>query len=162
VHLYARAVIKLSGVLRVKGKFIRLQNSLCFLANHEHILSRAFTANSVHMRTHTHTHTYTLIHMHTHSHTYTRTHTLIHIFVPTETTMHAQVERVFEEFGVEDFARAGSKAAHAFSLQAGPLSGSHGPLPHTLEPHLRKCNLPTRLNKGVVELLSDHVVGVHE
>lgn len=82
---------------------------------------------------------------HTHTHT-TRTHT--------------QVERVFEEFGVEDYARTGSKATHAFRLQAGPLSGKHGPLPHTLEPHLRKCNLPTRLNKGVVELLTDHEVRV--
>ncbi|KAF5838424.1 ribosomal protein L10-domain-containing protein [Dunaliella salina] len=69
-----------------------------------------------------------------------------------------EVVRIFDEFGVEDYARAGSKATHAFRLQAGPLSGPQGPLPHTLEPHLRKCNLPTRLNKGVVELLADHEV----
>jgi len=83
--------------------------------------------------------------MHARTHTHTHTHT-------------PQVVRIFDEFGVEDFARAGSKATHAFRLQAGPLSGPHGPLPHTLEPHLRKCNLPTRLNKGLVELLADHEV----
>ncbi|KAL6746531.1 ribosomal protein L10-domain-containing protein [Haematococcus lacustris] len=69
-----------------------------------------------------------------------------------------EVEAAFKGFSHEDFARPGSKATHAFSLQAGPLSGPQGPLPHTLEPGLRKLGLATRLNKGVVELLKDHVV----
>jgi mRNA turnover protein 4 len=71
-----------------------------------------------------------------------------------------QVVAALEEVNEEDFARAGSTASEEFKLSAGPLSNAAGPLPHTLEPQLRKHGLPTKLNKGVVELLADHVVGV--
>ena len=71
-----------------------------------------------------------------------------------------QVVRVFNEFQHEDYARAGARATHDFSLQEGPLSGPSGPLPHTMEPQLRKFGLPSRLNKGVVELAADHTVRI--
>ena len=33
-----------------------------------------------------------------------------------------------------------------------------GPIPHTMEPGLRKQGVPSKLNKGVVEVVSDYTV----
>uniref|UniRef100_A0A8R7QB91 Ribosome assembly factor mrt4 n=1 Tax=Triticum urartu TaxID=4572 RepID=A0A8R7QB91_TRIUA len=64
------------------------------------------------------------------------------------------VERLFREFEANDFARTGSIATQTVELKEGPLEQ----FSHEMEPFLRKQGLPVRLNKGVVELVADHVV----
>ncbi|CAO2831379.1 unnamed protein product [Amaranthus hypochondriacus] len=65
-----------------------------------------------------------------------------------------EVKKVFDEFEVYDFARTGSVATEKVELKEGPLSE----FSHEMEPFLRKQGMPVRLNKGVVELISDFVV----
>lgn len=71
---------------------------------------------------------------------------------------HDEVEALVAGCASEDFARAGSKATRTVEVPAGPVSGPDGPMAHTLEPQLRKNGMPTRLVKGVVELVSDYTV----
>ncbi|KAL2342165.1 hypothetical protein Fmac_010105 [Flemingia macrophylla] len=65
-----------------------------------------------------------------------------------------EVERLFKEFEEYDFARTGSNATEKVDLKEGPLEQ----FTHEMEPFLRKQGMPVRLNKGVVELVSDYVV----
>ena len=61
---------------------------------------------------------------------------------------------------VTHYARAGQRADDTVVLEAGPLFTHGGSItfPHTMEPALRACGVPSRLRNGVVELLGEHVV----
>ncbi|XP_022969955.1 mRNA turnover protein 4 homolog [Cucurbita maxima] len=65
-----------------------------------------------------------------------------------------EVERLFNEYVDYDYARTGSEATEKVELKEGPLEQ----FSHEMEPSLRKLGLPVRLNKGVVELVSDFTV----
>ncbi|XVF45729.1 hypothetical protein PTKIN_Ptkin02bG0229800 [Pterospermum kingtungense] len=65
-----------------------------------------------------------------------------------------EVESLFNKFEETDFARTGSIATEKVELLEGPLDQ----FTHEMEPFLRKQGMPVRLNKGVVELVSDFVV----
>lgn len=72
---------------------------------------------------------------------------------------HDDVQRIFEDFFHEDYARAGAAAMRTVVLPEGPLEGPGGlPFPHTMEHTLRGHGLPTKLNKGVIELIAEHMV----
>ena len=70
----------------------------------------------------------------------------------------ADVERMVASFEVLDYARAGAPATEEFAIPAGPVLQYGDPIAHTMEPTLRKHGMPTKLNKGVVELLTDFTV----
>ncbi|XP_015118595.1 mRNA turnover protein 4 homolog [Diachasma alloeum] len=59
-----------------------------------------------------------------------------------------------EEYGEEDFARAGFIPTETIVLPEGPLPD----FSHAIEPHLRQLGMPTALQKGVVTLLQDYEV----
>ncbi|KAL9451289.1 hypothetical protein AB3S75_012948 [Citrus x aurantiifolia] len=65
-----------------------------------------------------------------------------------------EVETLFNKYEDYDFARTGSTATEKVELPEGPLEQ----FTHEMEPFLRKQGMPVRLNKGVVELVSDFVV----
>lgn len=65
-----------------------------------------------------------------------------------------EVESLFNKYEDYDFARTGSIATENVELPEGPLEQ----FTHEMEPFLRKQGMPVRLNKGVIELVSDFVV----
>jgi mRNA turnover protein 4 len=66
----------------------------------------------------------------------------------------AVIERVLEETQTPEFARAGNLATEDVELPAGPLTN----FPHNMEPYLRKLGLPTKLDMGVVTMLTEYTV----
>ncbi|KAF2762685.1 hypothetical protein EJ05DRAFT_506380 [Pseudovirgaria hyperparasitica] len=74
----------------------------------------------------------------------------------------------FAAYAETDYARAGVRATHTFTVPAGTVCSRGGelapeddvPLPHSLEPMLRKWGMPTRLVKGRVTLNEPYTVCV--
>lgn len=60
----------------------------------------------------------------------------------------------FEEYSAAEFARSGFVATETVKLPEGPLPD----FSHAIEPHLRKLGMPTKLEKGIVTLISEFVV----
>ncbi|XP_067287139.1 mRNA turnover protein 4 homolog [Pseudorasbora parva] len=65
-----------------------------------------------------------------------------------------EVQEYFSNFKELDYARAGTVATMAVTLDEGPLEQ----FPHSMEPQLRQLGLPTALKKGVVTLIKDFEV----
>jgi len=65
-----------------------------------------------------------------------------------------EVIQYFASFKEQDYARAGHEVDETITLPEGPLEH----FAFSMEPQLRKLGLPTSLQKGVITLLSDHVV----
>ena len=69
------------------------------------------------------------------------------------------VESAMAKYEVSDYARTGTVSRETIVVEKGPVHGPHGGLmEHTMEPTLRKNGMPTKLNRGVIELLADHAL----
>jgi mRNA turnover protein 4 len=65
-----------------------------------------------------------------------------------------KVLKFFKEYSESDNARAGQEVDVDISLEKGPLPQ----FAFSVEPQLRKLGLPTKLEKGVIELIDDFIV----
>ena len=69
------------------------------------------------------------------------------------------LDAAMAKYEVSDYARTGTVATDTILIESGPVHGPHGGLmEHTMEPTLRKNGMPTKLNRGVIELLADHTL----
>ncbi|KAI6205454.1 Ribosome assembly factor mrt4 [Aphelenchoides besseyi] len=66
----------------------------------------------------------------------------------------SEIVQFFREYEAEDFPRSGTIAEYTVQLPAGPLKQ----FAHSIEPQLRALGLPTKMEKGVVELYSEYKV----
>jgi len=76
------------------------------------------------------------------------------------------IEEYFTNLSKTDFARAGTAATRAFTIPEGIVYSMGGeiaaeddvPMTHSLEPELRKLNVPTSLKKGKITLDNPYTV----
>jgi mRNA turnover protein 4 len=76
------------------------------------------------------------------------------------------IKEYFDEFSKTDFARAGTVATRTFVVPAGIVYSMGGevaakddiPMSHSIEPELRKLNMPTSLVKGKITLENPYTV----
>ncbi|KAI6209543.1 Ribosome assembly factor mrt4 [Aphelenchoides besseyi] len=66
----------------------------------------------------------------------------------------SEIIQFFREYEADDFPRSGTIAEYTVQLPAGPLKQ----FAHSIEPQLRALGLPTKMEKGVVELYSEFKV----
>lgn len=95
-------------------------------------------------------------------------HTLMHGHVGLLFTSRspASIRDFFDSYSRMSFARAGATAPLRVTIPAGQVYSRAGqipieddvPLPAAMEPSVRKCTLPTRLEKGKVMLDNDYTV----
>lgn len=78
----------------------------------------------------------------------------------------AAIKEYFSTFSKTDFARAGTAATREFTVPAGVVMSMGGEIAaeddvtmaHSLEPELRKLNMPTSLVKGKITLQNPYTV----
>lgn len=65
-----------------------------------------------------------------------------------------EVQKWFDEYSAMEYARSGFRATETVEIEEGPQDE----FCHSIEPHIRKLGLPTKLDKGVVVVYKDYTV----